>query len=948
MNCKDTHLKVWMILAAAAMAGAVLAADAGPSSTGLFTRNYAGQRTDFSGQVGFELIPAADISVTALGRSVSGSAIRKPHAVTLWDCAPEKPLGRVMVSPASKQDGQGFACELLASPLRLVKGRTYRLTSSEEKGGDPMMDIGDIRAHLAVADVGPGVFSIGYGFPNQTYGGDEQGYGVPTFHFATAGVAPALLKAGPRPLEPLLRDVQTGYLMNCAFRAIRPYIWQQTPRLSGWDTDPSGGGWEEKPSGFFPNEFGFHVESFRLRDTSDQRAVTIRHQIARQTDGVVTWEFRFMLPAAMEGAAWQLRDPETTAVSIVAYDGKLCCETADGAVALGRLALGHEYGIKVVADVKAKRADIYVDGELKAKSAPFAHPVKSLDCVLIKTGDAATGEMLLPMVNVHRGYAVCETFATCGTGHAPDDWEINRQGGSATVEPFACAAKPDAFSLKLTDGSTATKRFDVGVGKTVWEFKFLLPEKLDGASAEVLAGNRPAFRIVSDRGNLCFVNAQGQAVPLVRDYRANLWYSVKVVTSAQAGAAEICVNGKPVPAAASFPAAASGFDGVRFRLAGPGTMWVDDVRIYPWCDYPADYVPEPKPAVGLGGKLLGVQSCSLWKEGDAYAGWEYVRPFAKTRKPFLGWYDEGSPEVADWEIKWQAEHGIGFEMYCWYRPNDAINHPIKDGVLEHGIREGLFNARYSLLKKFAIMYTNDGAGATNPDDWHKHIVPYLIEYFFKDPRYLRIDGKPVVSIYHRDNFKRDFGGVAGASQATDRLRAECAEAGFPGVIILMELRNADANGMREMKAMGIDCCYAYTWGTGDTVVQKSNNLAQRDAATQAGFAMLPSVSVGWQTSPWNGSAENNGWAPVPAYKALAQWTKDEFMPSLPKSSLGHNIVMLPNWNEFGEGHFIMPSALAGFGYVDALREVFTSGGPHQDLVPTEAQKRRFNILYPKD
>ena len=93
--------------------------------------------------------------------------------------------------------------------------------------------------------------------------------------------------------------------------------------------------------------------------------------------------------------------------------------------------------------------------------------------------------------------------------------------------------------------------------------------------------------------------------------------------------------------------------------------------------------------------------------------------------------------------------------------------------------------------------------------------------------------------------------------------------------------------------------------------------------------------------------EGNGWAPVSAYKALARWSKDEFMPTLPEYSLGRRMVLLPNWNEFGEGHFIMPPAPAGFGYVDALREVFTSGGPHEDLVPTAAQKRRFTMLYPK-
>lgn len=925
----------------------IQADDSVPAGKNLFTQKYTGQRIDFSGQVGFEFVPAAPLSVTALGRSVSGGALQRSHAVTLWEPATEKPLARVMVSPASKMDEHGFAFEGLASPVTLEKGVSYRLTSGEEKSGDPMMDIGDIRAHLAVADVGPGVFAVGDAYPKQNFGRNEQGYGLPAFYFDPTGVAPALLKAGPREPAPFLRDLQTGYLMNCTFRAIRPYIWKQIPRLTGWETDANGGGWEGKPSGFFPNDFAFHVESFRLRDINHD-AVTLRHQIARQTEGKVTWEFRFMLPAAMEGAAWQLRDLQEPAVSLITCAGKLCYETPGQPVALAPVVLGHEYGIKVVADVPARRADIFVDGELKAQAAPFAHPVDSLDYVLIKTGEAAMGELHLPLVNLHRGYAVCETFVTCGTGRTPADWEIEGPSGAAMVAAFACAAKPDVFSLRLTNGANATKRFEPGPGKTVWEFKFLLPEKTDGATAELLAENSAPFRILARGGNLCFVNAQGQLVPLVKDYRSNLWYAVKVVTDPKSATAEIFVNGKLAQAAATFTANESNFDGVRFRLAGPGTMWVDDVRVYPWRDYPTNYVPEPKPAVLQGGRLLGVQSCSLWKEGDAYAGWDYVRPFAQRRKPHLGWYDEGSPEVADWEIKWQVEHGIGFEVYCWYRPNDAINHPIKDGVLEHGIREGLFNARYSRLKKFVVMYTNQGAGETNPDDWQKHIVPYWIEYFFKDPRYLKVDGKPVVSIYSVGDFKRHFGGVAGGRQATDLLRAECARAGFPGIIILMEHRSADTNVMQEMNALGVDYCYAYTWGSGNVTRQRQNNLAQRDATAKVGFGMIPSVSVGWQTSPWDGNPEADGWAPVPAYQALARWAKEEFMPTLPENSLGRKMVLLPNWNEFGEGHFIMPSALAGFGYVDALREVFTTGSPHEDLVPSEAQKRRFTVLYPKE
>lgn len=47
-------------------------------------------------------------------------------------------------------------------------------------------------------------------------------------------------------------------------------------------------------------------------------------------------------------------------------------------------------------------------------------------------------------------------------------------------------------------------------------------------------------------------------------------------------------------------------------------------------------------------------------------------------------------------------------------------------------------------------------------------------------------------------------------------------------------------------------------------------------------------------------------------------------------------------------HFLMPSTLYGFGYLDALREVYADGGIHEDAIPDESQKKRFNVLYPRE
>ncbi len=861
-----------------------------------FTGKYAGTRTNFTGNVGFEFVPATAVRITALGRSGSGQKLARNHPVAIWNVTTHQPLARVTVTPASAVDGHGFAVEPLKEPLTLESGVSYRITSLEEAGADPFLDIALLRDRCAVATIRSGVYAEGDAYPAVNYGAENQGYGLPTFFFET--VAP----------QPFIRELATGYLLQYSFLSPRPYCWpeESTVMLSGWEVDKSGGHYEYHPTCLYPEGFAFHSDWFKLVDTSTNGAITLKHKVARQTGGKLTLEFRFRLAGAMDGACWQLRDLEQSGVSLVIRAGHLCWETGK---VLMPCETQREYGVKVVADIDSKKADVFVDGEVKAKGLPFVHPVRSIDYVLVKTGDAATGEMFLNPVNLHKGYIVNETFVSCGVGKIPADWRST----GASVQAFECGTKPDIFSLKV-DGE-ARRAIGAWKGKTVFECRFLLPGTVDGVG----------------------VSLGGVALERAVLYRSNFWYMAKVIADPKARKAEVYINGKLLPERIRFPRPEPF---VRFV----GNVWVDDVQVYPWRDYPADYVPQPKPVAAS--HLLGVQSCNLWREGTAYAGWDYVYPFADKRKPYLGWYDEGNPEETDWEIKWQVEHGIGFEMHCWYRPNNAVNHPIKDGVLDQGIIKGLFNARYGNLKKFAIMCTDEGACETNPQDWRENIIPYWIEYFFKDPRYLKMDGRPVLSIYQPGNFQRMFGGMEGARQAVQTLREEVAKAGFPGLVLLMELRTADRNTMKMMKSMGVDYCYAYTWGTADVNAQRRNNIAQRDAAAAEQFGMLPSISMGWDREPWG--VHDGGWVPMADYRALLEWARDEFLPTQPIDSLGRRLVMLPNWNEFSEGHFMLPNTSAGFGYLDAMREVFTPGGAHDDVAPDARQRSRFTVLYPRD
>ena len=382
----------------------------------------------------------------------------------------------------------------------------------------------------------------------------------------------------------------------------------------------------------------------------------------------------------------------------------------------------------------------------------------------------------------------------------------------------------------------------------------------------------------------------------------------------------------------------------QLQFSSDSPFWVDDVELYAWSDYPTDYVPEPQSVAS--NYILGVQSCNLWKEGHSYAGWDYIYPFSNNRKPYLGWYDEGNPEEVDWEIKWQIEHGIGFELHCWYRPNNAVNHPIKDGVLDQNIIKGFFNARYSYMTKFAIMCTDEGACITNFKDFQENIIPYWIEYFFKDPRYMKINEMPLLSIYSKDNWVKMFGGEEEGRRAISLLRDEVKKAGFPGIVIFMEDRNSNVSALLTKKNLGADACYSYTWFTDDAKKEKERMIDQRDSALSVGLPVIPSISVGWDRAAWG--VHDGGELSVAEYENLAKWTKEVFMPSLPENSLGRKMILLANWNEFGEGHFLIPSSLAGFGYLDALRKIFVTDHEHVDISPTNDQKKRFTILYPKD
>lgn len=348
-----------------------------------------------------------------------------------------------------------------------------------------------------------------------------------------------------------------------------------------------------------------------------------------------------------------------------------------------------------------------------------------------------------------------------------------------------------------------------------------------------------------------------------------------------------------------------------------------------------DYVPEPKPV--SSDYYIACHYFPGWNvRKDGTSGFEAIRDFPE-RTPLIGYYDEADPEVADWEIKWAREHGINCFVYCWYRRKENMGKPIKpkDLFLEHQIRSALFNARYQSMMDFAIMWEGDNAGvAKDKDDLVNNLVPFWCEEYFTKPNYLKINNKPVLFTYDYSFHVIDtLGGPEKTKEALAAASEKAKEYGFDGIYFTVEYRYDKIEVMQKYKDAGFENLFAYCWHTTnrfpeqDDVIAQQMRLMQSHVDFDPNFAIL-TCSQSWDPYPWcRGNAKRIDdvirWKLTPEnWRILLEKVKT-MADALPETALGHKFIMMDNWNEWGEGHYIAPHLDGGFQYLQAIREVFT-------------------------
>ncbi len=354
------------------------------------------------------------------------------------------------------------------------------------------------------------------------------------------------------------------------------------------------------------------------------------------------------------------------------------------------------------------------------------------------------------------------------------------------------------------------------------------------------------------------------------------------------------------------------------------------------------YIPAPDPVKTP--ILIGAHHCPLW-EADKYRMWDNVLKHPE-RTPALGFYAQENPQVSDWETKWAVEHGVSFFIYCWYRASQG-------GAVQtrysSAINDALFHSQFVGKMKFTIMWENQSrgtAGVADERDLLANLLPYWIGTYFKHPSYLKVDNKPVLFIYRPEFLVKDLGSVENVTSAFAKMRQACRDAGFDGLTLLGEYRGLDPKHLELMKTLGLDYTFAYCWGIpGSPTPEQAVQAQMANIRKTQELAVLPQVvTVSQAWSGWRD--EGSIWKIPPVdFEGLLRQAK-AFIDTLPPDQLGSRMLLLDNWNEWGEGHYIAPYREYGFGYLDAVRNVFAeNAGPHEDLIPEDIGLGPYDSAY---
>lgn len=595
---------------------------------------------------------------------------------------------------------------------------------------------------------------------------------------------------------------------------------------------------------------------------------------------------------------------------------------------------GYQY-IQIRFDLDTECATVLLDGR---ECATLSLSSSSIACLRMGYDEDSEGEFSICKVALWINYLVCDRNLIRKNGAMPEEWLVFAdEGANAYSSNYYEGHSEFTYALHALAGSAvcAYHPFKETSGKVCFELKYLTKNE-DGENLTVaLTSGEEDCVIVTDNGS----SSRTTDGKLLRTHTPYVWQTLRIEADTSTQKAFIKHNGLKC-GEIDFDKKCDFFDGisVTYSPEKDGYMRFTDVFVFEMQPEPADYPKPPVRPTKLGNYTLGMNVCSLWRNGDHW-GWDAITSF-DDNKTFLGYYDEPFTEVADWEIKWMVEHGIDAQLYCWF--DNQTTAPIFKTHICGALDDGYFNAKYCDEMNFALIWEAANAASPDLDGFKKYLVPYWVDHYFSHPNYYRIDNMAVLSIFGVEKAVKSMGGAETFKVALDYLREVLKGMGYSGLIVM-----TCGDPTESLYTAGIDAVYAYNWGHQSYSAEytKTRILSQLDFGK---MHVVPTACVGYNDVAWR--EFRSPMMTTDDLGNLLGWIKDDLLPTYkePADSWNRKFVMLATWNEYGEGTFICPSNLYGFGYLNEIRKQFTVEGDAYDSDrPSKEALDRLGYLYPK-
>lgn len=305
----------------------------------------------------------------------------------------------------------------------------------------------------------------------------------------------------------------------------------------------------------------------------------------------------------------------------------------------------------------------------------------------------------------------------------------------------------------------------------------------------------------------------------------------------------------------------------------------------------------------------------------------------------LGFYDLRLPEVANKQAELAKEYGLhGFcYYYYWFSPEKTLlDRPLKQ-LLESPEPDFPFClcwANENWTRRWDGSEDEILVKQSYSDEFAEAFIESLLPYF-RDDRYIRIDGKPVLLVYDTRQF-------LDIRKSTSIWRKLVRAAGFDDIYLIRCNTFLSQNYEIDPKVQGFDACVEFPpHGTNTQqlpiVESKVEHQSVHDSATvfdqetvvfnsitraPQSYELLRALFPSWDNTPRKKQAATIYFGSSPELyqewlSGLIAWTKRH-------NARDRQIIFVNAWNEWAEGAVLEPDKEHGRRYLEATKSALQS------------------------